>query len=773
MSIRFKFRSSLAFESVDLDGRRSISVGELRAKIIARKKLQLCKDFDLIISDAETGAAFENEEIELREGSSVVVKRVPAELSSPCDLNVGNVARKDRVYAERVATVHAQNVDKENFDDFCVDLFPVHQGSLPECNDAIGNMNFTANKKDKLVTRFSEAPVQRCQNVERPYVNKAMSKEGTGDNCFEEPANEEIQKQIKLGLEKEEPQKFDKHAGMPLPMAFDMDLPMELRCSLCNAIFKDAVMIPCCQHSFCGKCIQMALLESGRCPKCSSMKCTVGTLLPNLTLRQAIDHFLEAEAANNALENKFPRDVPDVESGIHAKEVSFAMSIRKKEQGLPHSPSGTGRESNPVMAKSAYEITVTGGIGKSTPLQLNMINMKGNENSSEAACNLMAGFHGVPSSSKLPQNFLQDEVNLACQKNKVLGVTIVDGGGPFMPSNRNRKGDRNCFMCGSPDHLIRDCPAASNSYPFNQTDPAFAGGIPMYGQAYWHGNTFLRTRPYANTYGSQEMMPFDPTRAQLSPGGVSPFMSSMYTGMAGPYGFMRTGGGQPTMMPEAERPLNRQTFLEPLHAHQGREPGLDRMPEDCYYKGLQTTLHKRKEHAGSFLDEESPKVHKQHQDNRHYGSSHRQPDEEHSVERKHERHQSISWRDLRARHPEKSNSDSSNRHSRDRKRNHHAISLEKQSERRGHCTTAGNKKVSEDEKVDAGHKKHSHRHHNLSASREQKQYHREIEASHNSRPSKQIPKLKVGHKDYERRELIEGLDDKYRGGYYHKRQRGR
>jgi hypothetical protein len=30
--------------------------------------------------------------------------------------------------------------------------------------------------------------------------------------------------------------------------------PPELRCPLCKNIFKDAVMIPCCQYSFCDKC---------------------------------------------------------------------------------------------------------------------------------------------------------------------------------------------------------------------------------------------------------------------------------------------------------------------------------------------------------------------------------------------------------------------------------------------------------------------------------------------------------------------------------------
>ena len=115
--------------------------------------------------------------------------------------------------------------------------------------------------------------------------------------------------------------------------------------------------------------------------------------------------------------------------------------------------------------------------------------------------------------------------------------------------------------------MIRDCPEASNSYPFNQTgkkivdsffflgygqvistskilsmylcpvsgDAAFAGGMPVYGQAYWQGNTLPQLTLYGNMYGgAQGMMHYDSTMAPISPFGMSPYMSSMYTGMPGP-----------------------------------------------------------------------------------------------------------------------------------------------------------------------------------------------------------------------------------------------
>lgn len=55
MSIRYKFRSSMNFDSVDIDGRLSVSVRDLKSMVVHNKKLNICHDFDLVFSDAVTG----------------------------------------------------------------------------------------------------------------------------------------------------------------------------------------------------------------------------------------------------------------------------------------------------------------------------------------------------------------------------------------------------------------------------------------------------------------------------------------------------------------------------------------------------------------------------------------------------------------------------------------------------------------------------------------------------------------------------------------------
>lgn len=52
------------------------------------------------------------------------------------------------------------------------------------------------------------------------------------------------------------------------------------------------------------------LVEKARCPKCFSSKCRVEDLLPNVSLRQAIEHFLESQGLSSGSGNVFPRYAP-------------------------------------------------------------------------------------------------------------------------------------------------------------------------------------------------------------------------------------------------------------------------------------------------------------------------------------------------------------------------------------------------------------------------------------------------------------------------------
>ncbi|KAF2304182.1 hypothetical protein GH714_028384 [Hevea brasiliensis] len=96
------------------------------------------------------------------------------------------------------------------------------------------------------------------------------------------------------------------------------DLPPELLCPLCKQIMKDAVLTSkCCFKSFCGKCIRDHLIISKLKCVCGAANVLADSLIPNMTLRDTINCFVESSCGNsssgeNAKINSFR--VMDVES---------------------------------------------------------------------------------------------------------------------------------------------------------------------------------------------------------------------------------------------------------------------------------------------------------------------------------------------------------------------------------------------------------------------------------------------------------------------------
>ncbi|KAF2304189.1 hypothetical protein GH714_028436 [Hevea brasiliensis] len=98
------------------------------------------------------------------------------------------------------------------------------------------------------------------------------------------------------------------------------DLPPELLCPLCKQVMKDAVLTSkCCFKSFCDKCIRDHLIISKLKCVCGAANVLADSLIPNMTLRDTINCFVEYSCGNsssgeNAKSNSFR--VMDVESAL-------------------------------------------------------------------------------------------------------------------------------------------------------------------------------------------------------------------------------------------------------------------------------------------------------------------------------------------------------------------------------------------------------------------------------------------------------------------------
>ncbi|XP_028089255.1 E3 ubiquitin ligase PARAQUAT TOLERANCE 3-like isoform X2 [Camellia sinensis] len=825
MSIRFKFRSSVNFDSVDIEGRSSISVGDLRSKIVLHKHLNICQDFDLVFSDALTAHEFHDENFQIPSGSSVIIKRVPAGSvpSAMAPINsVENLGAKDSNPVNPIG-YFPLNAETDNFDDFGVDLCPIPEAALSDSDLEFDKNYCISNEKPKnaLASRVG------CQVFEASDLSEAIPR-GPNHNVTERNTS-----QTKVELNGEEPMKLEKMVAN-CPAVQNDDFPSELKCSLCNTFFKEAVMIPCCQHSFCEKCIRAVIQEKAKCPKCYSSKCKVEDLLPNLSLRQAIEHFLESQILMSDADNALHKYAPDGESGIQAKDFSCAVTILQREPNMPLSPSATEKGSNQIMTESVYESRIKknvslGGSGshtsnlgsskalKSAPLSHKLKQTDGERvgyahhevfrsGDDSEAC---PDFQGESQPHNFPQSHVHEEVDFTINKKRGLWVNTGGGDRNFMATGRHKKGDRTCYMCGSPDHFIRDCPAASSPYPMLQTgNSMFPGAMSGYASPFWNSNPLPPIRPFTNMYGNSGMMPFNSGMVPSSPFAVPPYMPSMYGGLPVPSGFMRMGGMlAPQVQTGSERPLTHSENMQLRDCENrwklsnenlGRRQSYDD-EDDGYNKRYHCNVPERshefksrveREKSASYSEDSFPRV-----SQRKYRHDKHVDHDSHAVDERHEKNlcSTIAGRDRSDRKPyhrERSNSgvedmpNSSDRRSEERHK--HPRRSSKQRESKGKCGSDssrshhqtkkerdyGGKRVESD--IEPNRKHHSHSGSGLEpcSSVDQKKQYKDKDPSHTSRHSRRNTKPSSDDMCNDRWQMASGSEEDYGEGYrYRKRKR--
>ncbi|KAH9616692.1 hypothetical protein KSS87_016093 [Heliosperma pusillum] len=489
MAVRFKFRSSQNFDTIDIGQQPFISIRDLKSKIIFKNHLNLSHGFDLVFFDSISGIEYTDENTRIASGSSVIVKRVPAK-SCPSprefDISAGHVGSGDAYLVNADAhCVHADDPPVLDFgvnecDDFGVDLCPPPNVNVSDHQKLPYNFN---DKRDSLSKRAAAA---------------------------------------KNALE-------------------SFEMPLELKCPLCTASFKEAVMIPCCQHSFCESCIRLALVQNSRCPMCSSTKCKPEDLLPNISLRQTIKRFQESQHLNNGLENNLDRYAPDGESGIQTRQLSNAPTVQPRDLRLNRCATRvsanlqSSTKCDPVALDDYTEFQ-----GENEPLRTAGAN---EEEIKMAFCKSKPLCFGILLCLYVFCSNTQTVLTAAnsCSKKEQTFCDVTGGAERnFITPGRLNKGLRTCYMCGSPDHLIRDCPAAASSHTSNWCgNVPFQGGFPGYAPQYWPGYS-PHGRPLYDMY-CPEMM-YNTNMAATTPYAFSPYTSPMFTGYQVTSGSLQPGG---------------------------------------------------------------------------------------------------------------------------------------------------------------------------------------------------------------------------------------
>ena len=71
-------------------------------------------------------------------------------------------------------------------------------------------------------------------------------------------------------------------------------VPDEFKCPICAELITDAVLISCCQTSFCDSCIRTYLIREERCYQCGDTEVLCDDLTPNVKLRKEITFFVRS-----------------------------------------------------------------------------------------------------------------------------------------------------------------------------------------------------------------------------------------------------------------------------------------------------------------------------------------------------------------------------------------------------------------------------------------------------------------------------------------------
>ncbi|KAH8261568.1 hypothetical protein KR044_011432 [Drosophila immigrans] len=352
MSVHYKFKSTLHFDTITFDGLH-ISVADLKREIIQQKRLGKIIDFDLQITNAQNKegkcdliflvnykitiylflAEYKDDNFLIPKNTTLIISRIP----------IAHPVKKGWDPAAENPVASAPSNKAENLN---MDLFKM-QGSEEDKIQAM-MMQSTADYDPKTYHRIKGQ--SQVGEVPASYrCNKCKRGGHWIKNCTFAGGKEQYEVKRTTGI----PRSF---RGKPeisiepeaskylMSTEKEQEIPEDLICGICRNIFVDAVMIPCCGSSFCDDCVRTSLLESedSECPDCKEKNCSPGSLIPNRFLRNSVNVFKNESGYKLAAykpaativekkEEDSPAQLPDELSPTKDAEQQNALEENKKE----------------------------------------------------------------------------------------------------------------------------------------------------------------------------------------------------------------------------------------------------------------------------------------------------------------------------------------------------------------------------------------------------------------------------------------------------------
>ncbi|KAH8254691.1 hypothetical protein KR032_011683 [Drosophila birchii] len=318
MSVHYKFKSTLNFDTITFDGLH-ISVADLKREIVQQKRLGKIIDFDLQITNAQSKEEYKDDGVLIPKNTTLIISRIP--IAHPAKKGWEPPAATDNAFAAATGKQEAFNMDLSKM-----------QGSEEDKIQAM-MMQSTVDYDPKTYHRIKGQ--SQVGEVPASYRCNKCKKSGHWiKNCPFTLGKDQVEVKRNTGIPRSFRDKQDaaesETSNFVLPAEQNQEIPEDLICGICRDIFVDAVMIPCCGSSFCDDCVRTSLLESedSECPDCKEKNCSPGSLIPNRFLRNSVNAFKnETGYKIRAVKSVNKEEKPPVEK----KEVEEKPPLREEE----------------------------------------------------------------------------------------------------------------------------------------------------------------------------------------------------------------------------------------------------------------------------------------------------------------------------------------------------------------------------------------------------------------------------------------------------------
>ncbi|CAN4080565.1 unnamed protein product [Withania somnifera] len=388
MAVYFKYKSARDYDLIPIVD-QFISVGNMKLRIFESKRYGRGKDFDLVITNAQTNQDYVDHDTLIPRSTSVLVGRVPGLPCLPILLTGPKpVSEEEVVYSESISCNYSQDFECDDFGDdvYAIpQLIPIQSGnpSSSTTHDEAGKIKHLIHTPDlssgggfdRGGMEWKKPPLgyvcHRC-DVPGHFIQHCPT---NGD------PNYDIKKVklmvtpsgINVGVLKHNEAAFPKEVeGLSSSTSSSCskrsfrDIPPELHCPLCKGLMKDAVIASkCCFSSFCDKCIRGHIISNSVCV-CGTRNICSDALLPNVTLRVTIsrvlessntssEHVVSAQETASAHNTLAVEECPQADEQKPTAEEAVKMKKRKRPCAALNMQLGVAQE---YVAAESYMSTM-------------------------------------------------------------------------------------------------------------------------------------------------------------------------------------------------------------------------------------------------------------------------------------------------------------------------------------------------------------------------------------------------------------------------------